>query len=91
MAEPSLHIAQNQWVGESVSAIGSQYHTEITVLLTCRLVQIYEEGHSQGIKQWATASGIIDLLLNTCYWEWKLESGEGTTIPWGAGQHVLAA
>lgn len=51
MAEPSLHIAQNQWVGESVGAIGGQYHTLITVLLTCGLVQIYEESHSQGIKQ----------------------------------------
>ena len=51
MAEPSLHIAQNQWVRERVSVIGGQYHTQITVLLTSVLVQIYEEGHGQGIKQ----------------------------------------
>lgn len=34
---------------------------------------------------------MIDLLLNACDWEWKLESGEGTTVYWGAGQCVLAA
>lgn len=33
----------------------------------------------QGTKQRAAASRvIIDLLLDTCYWKWKLESGEGT-------------
>jgi hypothetical protein len=29
-------------------------------------------------------------LLNTGYWGWKLESEEGTTVSWGAGQCVLA-
>lgn len=77
-----LHIAWTQQVGRRVSAIGSQ----IAVLLTCGLVQIYEEGHRPGITQWAAASGVIDLLLDTCHGEWKLEFGEGSTVAWVQGR-----
>lgn len=76
-----MHVAWNQQVGRRVSAIGSQ----ITVLLTCGLAQIYEEGHRPGRKQGAAASGATDLLLDACHGEWELEVGEGSTVAWVQG------